>query len=148
MRKFLVVFVGLALAACGGGSGGVSGPSGPTYPQVAGSYTGNADVYAAGIYLGQAPMTMAVTQSGASVTITSTIFDMALNPITGTIDGTGFFTPTAGGGAPAGQDATCGTYVYTAASLSFNASARTLTYGETMLTDWCGEVRLSATLRR
>ena len=152
-RRHFVVVVALALffvVACGDDSGPTA-PSAPQFPQVAGAYTGpltfkvpqlGADEQGTGM--------MNVVQSGAQVTITGSIsfsFHMSEVPaITGTINQTGFFTPTAGGTTLTGEDPNCGEITSAASTITF--SGRQMRIVETVGTQLCGSIELAGTLTR
>ena len=110
MRRFALVLAVAVLTGCGADS-----PTAPTsqIPEVAGTYTGPLTLRA--VTTGDSLQGFArfnVAQAGAQLTITgSTTFlgeTAQLPAITGTINATGFFTPTSGGVAGAVNDPDCG----------------------------------------
>ena len=125
----------------------------PPPPQVAGVYSGDM------IYRFSFPdETVTVTargrfevlQAGTTVTISGKltlegeIFDLAA--ITGEINATGFFTPTAGGAVGDYRDPDCGQFTTTSASVVF--SGGNLRLQETYVTDACGDISASGLFAR
>ena len=121
-------------------------------PRVAGSYIGDVTISARslGVVSVSGINRMEATQSGNQVTIGgvfAAIGEGIETPsITGTINETGVFTPTAGAGATLGSGPSCGTWMLASAAISF--SGRSMQIQETMETDRCGVIRLSGTLAR
>ena len=142
-----IVLLVVVTAACG------DSPTSPSrYPRVAGSYIGDVTISARslGVVSVSGINRMEATQSGNQVTIGgvfAAIGEGIETPsITGTINETGVFTPTAGAGATLGSGPSCGTWMLASAAISF--SGRSMQIQETMETDRCGVIRLSGTLTR
>lgn len=118
-------------------------------PDVAGVYTGDL-VYR--ISYSTETLTLAsrlhivAVQSDATVTITGTLGNegTAFPAITGEINATGFFTPTAGGSVGEYRDPTCGQVTTTSSSLVF--SDETLRIQESYVTESCGTISASGQL--
>ena len=95
-------------------------------------------------------MTATVVQSGNQVTINASIagpINRTLPTLTGTINETGFFTATAGGGSSEPfNDPDCGQIRPTSATLAFVGSTMTLV--EDATSEFCGQISLEATLIR
>ena len=148
MRRLALVLAITVLIGCGADS-----PTAPTsqIPEVAGTYTGplTLRVVTTGDSL-QGSARFDVAQAGAQLTITGSITFLGetaqLPAITGTINATGFFTPTSGGVAGAVNDPDCGRITPASASITF--SGRTMRLVETAFTDFCGNFELSGTLSR
>ena len=94
-------------------------------------------------------MRMSVVQVGSQLTITGEITfpgeTFQLPALTGTINATGFFTATGGGVTSASSDE-CGTANATSSTLTFSGNTARLV--ETLTTQYCGDVWVSATLYR
>ena len=153
MRTIQHGIVGLALcitAACGGSSSSPTSPT-PSIPNVAGTYSGSLTItssLSADVLTGSARLS--VVQAGSQLTITSEITflgeTLQLPAVTGTINATGFFTATGGGGVTSESSGECGTFTTTSSTLTFSGnSAR---YVETVTTQYCGSLSLAATLFR
>ena len=122
MRRLALVLAITVLIGCGADS-----PTAPTsqIPEVAGTYTGplTLRVVTTGDSL-QGSARFDVAQAGAQLTITGSITFLGetaqLPAITGTINATGFFTPTSGGVAGAVNDPDCGRITPASASITFS----------------------------
>ena len=145
MKYMIAIALALALPACDGG------PNSPEnqIPNVAGTYVGPLAFTVGGAPAATFSARMVVVQAGAQVTISTT---WTLNgqvipfaAVTGTVNATGFFTPTSGGGGSA-VDPTCGTIRPLSASTTF--SGNTLQYVEQDATQFCGNWTFSGTLTR
>ncbi len=104
--------------------------------------------YISGNLTGSASLT--VVQSGSQLTITGsmTFFGETaeLPAITGTINSTGFFTPTGGGFSSEAADPTCGTITTSSSTITFSGSSLRLV--ESASSEFCGTLSLSGTLTR
>ncbi len=129
-------------------------PRNPNLSNVAGTYTGDL-VYRGGTtifgkFVVAPRIQMKVDQVGETITAMGTLtFDdrvTDLPAITGEINATGFFTPTAGGAVGEYKDPNCGQFVTTSASMVF--SLETLRIQETYVTQWCGDISASGLLAR
>ena len=69
-----------------------------------------------------------------------------LPAITGTINSTGFFTPTGGGFSSEAADPTCGTITTSSSTITFSGSSLRLV--ESASSEFCGTLSLSGTLTR
>ena len=141
-----VLTVLLLTSACG------ESPTDPSsqIPNVAGTYTGPITLSSAGRTLATGTARMTVVQAGAQLTITGSVaFSGAtfqITAVTGTINRTGFFTPSRRSFTNRVTDPTCGTITPVDASLTF--AGNTARYVENSTTDFCGPLQLSGTLRR
>lgn len=127
-------------------------PARPTYPTVAGTYRGDLTATGQGQSFYAGLMTATVTQADNSVTITGSYTTpdgqrAGLPPTTGVINASGFFTQTGGGSASdTAYEPNCGTWRGIGERISF--SGRTMSYWAELSTTYCGQIQLSATLRR
>jgi len=137
----LILFVSVAVSACGGS------PNSPSdrYPDVSGYWTGTlTDYYGSQIY-GTYSLEASVSQSGSQVTIQPAVNGISTPAITGTISETGFFRKT-GGGTPDGDRSDgCGYYTETGMTIAF--SGNTAEYNETETSD-CATRTLKGSLVR
>ena len=144
-----ICILALVSAGCGDDAGSPTAPTAPQFPQVAGTYTGPLTVRVTGDSL-QGSARFNVAQAGAQLTITGSVTFLGetaqLPAITGTINATGFFTPTGGGVAGAVNDPDCGRITTTSATITF--SGRTMRLVETASTQFCGNFEISGTLSR
>ena len=140
------VFTVLLTSACG------ESPTAPSsqIPNVAGTYTGSIALSTAGQTLASGTARMTVVQAGSQLTITGSLtFSGAtfqITAVTGTINRTGFFTPSRRSFTNRVSDPTCGTITPVDASLTF--AGNTARYVENATTTFCGTLQLSGTLRR
>ena len=145
-RCIAIALVAVVAVAC---SGSPTEPS-PTYPQVAGTYSGPVIGRALGVEANAGTMTATVAQSGNQVTINASVagpISRTLPTLTGTINETGLFTATAGGGSRGPfNDPDCGQIQITSATLAFVGS--TMTIVEDATSEFCGQISLEATLTR
>lgn len=144
----IVIVVVLAMAC--GDDGGPLAPT-PQIPQVAGTYRGPITISSSTLGSVTGYAELEVVQAGSQVTITGsqTIAGntVQLAALTGTINATGFFTPSAGGSHIDGNfEPTCGRWDVTTATRTF--VGRTLQIVVSAFTTYCGVVDYSATLTR
>ena len=123
----------------------------PRYPDVAGSYSGPVTFMIDGQLADVGTMNLRVVQESDQITLTSwsiTTLDgtFQLPAVTGTINETGFFTATAGGGPSTVSDPACGNITAISSTLTF--SGNTARFHATLVTDYCGNWALDATLAR
>lgn len=150
MRRLALV---LAVVLTGCGADSPTAPTAPTLqiPDVAGTYTGPLTLLAVtAMTTLQGSARFDVAQAGAQLTISGSITFLGETvqlpaPITGTINATGFFTPTSGWVEEV-NDPDCGRVTSTSASITF--SGRTMRLVETASTDFCGNFELSGSLNR
>ena len=157
MRFVCLVLALCVTAACGDGNLSPTAPT-PTptptpasIPNVAGTYSGSATATSS---LDSEQLTgsirMSVVQVGSQLTITFEITflgeTLQLPAVTGTINATGFVTATGGGSVPSGSSDECGTFNTTSSTLTFSGNTARLV--ETLTTQYCGDVWVSATLYR
>ena len=153
MRPLLTILAAALLFGCG--SDGPVAPRSGGFLQVAGTYAGPATFTA--FTLEPEPITgtarFVVVQSDAQVTISGSFnfaywdAPLACGAVTGTINETGFFTPTTSGRVPGPvEDDQCGRYTTTSQSLAFTGSE--IQYEKSAETDSCGLFTILATLRR
>ena len=141
-----LVIMALLSAACG------ESPTAPSQqiPQVAGTYTGSIALSAAGRTLASGTALMKVVQAGSQLTITGSVTvsgaTVQIRAVTGTINSTGYFTPSRRSFTNRVTDPTCGTITPVDASLTF--AGNTARYVENATTTFCGPLQFSGTLRR
>ena len=136
----------LLTSACG------ESPTAPSsqIPNVAGTYTGSVTLSVDGRRLGSGTARMTVVQAGSQLTITGSLTvsgtTVQITAVTGTINQTGFFTPSRRSFTNRVTDPTCGTITPVDASLTF--AGTTARYVENATTTFCGTWQFSGTLRR
>ena len=148
-----VVLLALALvvSACGGDTPTAPSPSVPQIPQVAGTYTGPVTFTFSALQLEETGTgRFVVVQSGSELTISGSVTVAGetneLIATTGTVNATGFYTPTSGGSEVAEDDPTCGAITNYSESLNF--IGRTLRVTASWQTAECGRFDISGTLTR
>jgi len=147
-KTFVVVLLGLALAACGGGSSeGVTGSSAPTMPQVAGSYTGTLDITfpELGTSL-SCPGSTVITQSGSTISLTPFVAAGACGGMSVPV---GFRSIDSNGVVPdesgSFNEPTCGIYNYFA---SGGFSGRELRFSVNATSNTCWNMNITGVLSR
>ena len=150
MSRTTLILVTFVLATGCGDSGNPVGPSPTSIPNVAGTYSGSVTAtITSPLDSETGSMRMSVVQVGSQLTITGEITfpgeTFQLPALTGTINATGFFTATGGGVTSASSDE-CGTANATSSTLTFSGNTARLV--ETLTTQYCGNLSVSATLSR
>ncbi len=125
----------------------------PDLPQVAGTYSGDLiyELTLRDLRLTEtARARYNVVQSGSTLTISGTINLLGdvsdIAAVTGEINATGFFSPTAGGSLGSYRDPTCGQITTTSSSLTF--SGDNLRIQQSAVTDACGDISVRGVLVR
>ncbi len=139
----LILLAGI-LASCD------SAEDDPWYLSLAGRYTGELTVSSVGASL-SGSMTVTVEQSGSQVTLSGTIQllgqSQRLAAITGTVNNTGFFTPTGGGYSGSYDDPECGAVTGFSESINFFENG-TLEFVENYDYQQCDALSIRAELHR
>ena len=144
MKRLLTVAICTVALAC-------DSITGPKYPDVAGTFSGPLTVTST-IVPGSITGTMSLTvvQSDDQITVTGSVAFLGstsqLAALTGTINETGFFTATAGGGAPSVSDPDCGIMTTTSSTLTF--SGQTARFHQAISTTYCGALTFDGLLTR
>lgn len=139
---------GIAVAVILGSCKAMTGPDDTAVPQVAGTYAGTVETKAVypgrGAVVAEVPLTADVTQDGSEVTMVLTA-TTASDPIVGTIDEAGVFTPSAPdvrtGLEP---DAICGTVSLEVFAVMFSGNSLAIRAGTD--TERCGYSTVSGVL--
>ena len=147
----LLVALMLVVPACNGDTPTAPTPSVPQIPQVAGTYTGPVTFTFSALQVEEAGTgRFVVVQSGSELTISGSVtvagetYELAAT--TGTVNATGFYTPTSGGSGVAEDDPTCGAITNYSESLTF--IGRTMRITVSWQTAECGRFDISGTLTR